>query len=86
MANAGIINVDWEIYLTAVLHPAEEGGYWVSIRNVPGVLSQGETIEENMANIQEAFECTYGGGEPIPWEPEEIPAEQQIEFTARVSL
>lgn len=39
------------------VHPAEEGetGYWAEVLNLPGCLSQGETLEELYANIQEAI-------------------------------
>ncbi len=39
--------------LTAVLMPAEEGGY-VALNPETGTTTQGETIEEALANLQEA--------------------------------
>jgi len=42
---------------TVVLHPAEEGGYWVDVPALPGCYSQGETVEEAMANVREAIEA-----------------------------
>ena len=42
---------------TIIMHPAEEGGYWVEVPALPGCLSQGETIEEALANIKEAIEA-----------------------------
>jgi predicted RNase H-like HicB family nuclease len=41
---------------TIILHPAEEGGYWVEVPALPGCLSQGETVEETLRNIKEAIE------------------------------
>lgn len=41
--------------LTAVLTPAEEGGY-VALNPETGTTTQGETIEEAIANLQEATE------------------------------
>lgn len=41
--------------LTAVLTPAEEGGY-VALNPETGTTTQGETIEEAIANLQEAME------------------------------
>ncbi len=41
--------------LTAVLMPAEEGGY-VALNPETGTTTQGETIEEALANLQEATE------------------------------
>lgn len=39
--------------LTAVLTPAEEGGF-VALNPETGTTTQGETIEEAIANLQEA--------------------------------
>jgi predicted RNase H-like HicB family nuclease len=41
---------------TVVIHPAEEGGYWTEIPALPGCFSQGETMEEALANTKEAIE------------------------------
>ena len=38
-----------------VLHPADEGGYVVEILELPGCLSQGETIEENLNSSMAAM-------------------------------
>lgn len=39
-----------------VLEPSEEGGYTVYVPSLPGCISEGETTEEAMQNIQEAIE------------------------------
>lgn len=39
-----------------VLTPSEEGGYTATVPALPGCVSEGETIEETMANIREAIE------------------------------
>jgi predicted RNase H-like HicB family nuclease len=39
-----------------VLEPQEEGGYTVYVPSLPGCVSQGDTIQEAMANIKEAIE------------------------------
>lgn len=41
--------------LTAVLMPAEEGGY-VALNPETGTSTQGESVEEALANLQEATE------------------------------
>ena len=50
----------------------EEGGYVVSCPSLPGCHSQGDTIEEALANIQEAIagyvESLKKHGEPVPAE------------------
>jgi predicted RNase H-like HicB family nuclease len=42
--------------LKAVIHAAEEGGYWAEVPALPGCFSQGETMEEVRANVREAME------------------------------
>ncbi|MFB2897531.1 type II toxin-antitoxin system HicB family antitoxin [Aerosakkonemataceae cyanobacterium BLCC-F50] len=42
--------------LKVVLEPSDEGGYTVYVPSLPGCISEGETIEEALANIQEAIE------------------------------
>lgn len=42
--------------LKVVVHEAEEGGYWAEVPAIPGCASQGETMDELMANIREAIE------------------------------
>jgi predicted RNase H-like HicB family nuclease len=39
-----------------VLEPSEEGGYTVLVPALPGCISEGDTVEEAMANIREAIE------------------------------
>lgn len=42
--------------LKVVLEPSEEGGYTVYVPSLPGCISEGETVEEALANIKEAIE------------------------------
>ncbi len=49
--------------VTAVLTPAEEGGY-VAFNPETGTASQGETIDEALANLREAVEL-FLEDEPI---------------------
>jgi predicted RNase H-like HicB family nuclease len=39
-----------------VIHKAEEGGYWAEVPAIPGCGSQGETVNELLANVREAIE------------------------------
>ena len=39
-----------------VLEASDEGGYTVYVPSLPGCISEGETVEEAMRNIQEAIE------------------------------
>lgn len=42
--------------LKAIVHPAEEGGFWAEVPSLPGCVTQGETLEEIRANLHEAIE------------------------------
>ncbi len=39
-----------------VLKPSDEGGYTVYVPSLPGCISEGDTVEDALANIQEAIE------------------------------
>jgi predicted RNase H-like HicB family nuclease len=51
--------------VTAVLTPAEEGGF-VALNPETGTVSQGDTIEEAVANLREALEL-YLEEFPMPF-------------------
>jgi predicted RNase H-like HicB family nuclease len=40
----------------AIIHEAEEGGYWAEVPALPGCVTQGETVEEVTSNLREAIE------------------------------
>ncbi|HEX5758488.1 MAG TPA: type II toxin-antitoxin system HicB family antitoxin [Thermoanaerobaculia bacterium] len=42
--------------LKAIVHEAEEGGFWAEVPAVPGCASQGDTFEELLKNLHEAVE------------------------------
>lgn len=42
--------------LQALIHPAEEGGFWAEVPALPGCVFEGETWNETLANIREAAE------------------------------
>lgn len=52
------------------LYPDPEGGYVAQIKDLPGCLTQGETLEETIANLNEArelwIETAYDAGDDIP--------------------
>ncbi len=56
-----------------LLCPEDEGGYSAHALRLPGVVSQGDTADEALENIKEAFRgaaCAYlEDGQQIPWEP-----------------
>jgi predicted RNase H-like HicB family nuclease len=42
--------------IKAIVHDAEEGGFWAEVPAIPGCASQGETMEELLTNLKEAIE------------------------------
>lgn len=42
--------------LKAIVHEAEEGGFWAEVPAIPGCATQGDTMEELLANLREAIE------------------------------
>jgi len=42
--------------IRAIVHPAEEGGYWAEVPALPGCITEGETIEEVIINLKDAIE------------------------------
>jgi predicted RNase H-like HicB family nuclease len=41
--------------LKAIVHEAEEGGYWAEVPALPGCVTQGETLAEVRKNVKEAI-------------------------------
>jgi len=63
--------------LKAIVHEAEEGGFWAEVPAIPGCAPQGETIEELKTNLQEAIEGCLSAGIP---EQDVSAADQVIEI------
>jgi predicted RNase H-like HicB family nuclease len=51
-----MLGYDPSMTLRALIHSAEDGGYWAEVPALPGCVSQGETIDELRSNIREAIE------------------------------
>jgi len=58
----------------AIVHKAEEGGYWAEVPTIPGCATQGETMEELRANLREAIE----GCLSVPVEEPAVHQDDQI--------
>jgi predicted RNase H-like HicB family nuclease len=56
-----------------VVHEAEEGGFWAEVPALPGCVSQGETMDELLANMREAIQAWFDTAPPsapgscCPW-------------------
>lgn len=49
--------------IQAIVHEAEEGGYWAEVLSLPGCVTEGDTMEELENNLREAIELYL---RPIP--------------------
>lgn len=71
---------------TILIHKADEGGFWAEVPALSGCFSQGETIEETIANTKEAIElhisCLREDGEEIPVDNEFIISRVRVETFA----
>jgi hypothetical protein len=62
--------------LKAIIHKADEGGFWAEVPALPGCVTQGETIEELQTNLHEAIE----GWLSVDYDQEaKLPDDQVIE-------
>ncbi len=41
--------------IKAIIHEAEEGGYWAEVPALPGCVSEGDNLEELKSNLKEAI-------------------------------
>ena len=48
-----------------ILHKDAGSAYGVTVPDFPGVFSGGDTLEEALANVQDAIECFYDGEENV---------------------
>ena len=42
--------------IKAIIHPAEEGGYWVKVPTLPGCITEGDSMDEIINNLQDAIQ------------------------------
>ncbi len=42
--------------IKAIIHEAEEGGFWAEVPALPGCVTQGETMDEIKSNLRVAVE------------------------------
>jgi antitoxin HicB len=76
---------------TVILTPdAEDGGFVAECPVIPGCVSEGDTVEETLANIKEAIEACLetlaARQEPIPQEGGIIVATVEADAPATVTV
>jgi len=73
-----------EYAFTVLFEPAEEGGYSVTVPALPGLVTEGDTLEEARTMAQDAIRCYLESlqkdGEPIPADVEirEEPVKERV--------
>ena len=60
--------------LKAIIHKADEGGFWAEVPALPGCVTQGDTLPVLRANIKEAIE----GWLSVNDEPQESHADDEV--------
>ncbi len=50
--------------IKAVIHKAQEGGYWAEVPAIPGCATQGETLQELRKNLKDAILGCLSVGAP----------------------
>ncbi|MCX6623290.1 MAG: type II toxin-antitoxin system HicB family antitoxin [Acidobacteria bacterium] len=60
--------------IRAIVHRAEEGGFWAEVPSIPGCATQGETMDELCSNLREAIE----GCLSVPVEAPPAHADDQV--------
>ena len=65
-----------------LIEPNEEGGYTVTVPDLPGCVTQGDTIEEALQNAKEAIE---GHLEALIDLGKAIPAEIEVELERKAA-
>ena len=51
----GIRSIGSNMNIKAVIHPAEEDGYWAEVPALPGCITEGDSMEEVVANLKDAI-------------------------------
>ena len=77
-------------FMTRVLLPEEGGGYLIEFPDLPGCMSDGETLEETIENGKDALQCWIEAaaedGQEIP-EPGSLPTwVQQVPTDVHIQL
>lgn len=51
--------------ITAIIHEAEEGGFWAEVPSLPGCMTQGETLEDVQTALREAILAWFEEATPL---------------------
>ncbi len=68
---------------SVIVHPAEEGGYWVDVPALPGCYSQGETVDEALVSVREAIGLYL---EALRDEGQDVPRDADVVYQVSVAV
>ena len=57
LERVSILGYKIRMIIKAIVHKAEEGGFWAEVPSLPGCATQGETLAEVEANLREAIDA-----------------------------
>jgi predicted RNase H-like HicB family nuclease len=60
--------------IKAIVHDADEGGFWAEVPSIPGCATEGETMDELIRNLHDAIE----GCLSIDVQPAQHDAKQRV--------
>lgn len=60
--------------IKAIVHKADEGGFWAEVPSIPGCATQAETMDELRSNLLEAIE----GCLSVPVETPSVLTDDQV--------
>ena len=63
-----------DMKIRAIVHDAEEGGFWAEVPAIPGCATQGDTMDELLANLREAIE----GCLSVEFAPMQVDVHQRV--------
>ena len=66
------------MHVKIVVHEAQEGGFWAEVPALPGCVSQGETMDELLANMREAIQAWL---DTVPPDAEPAESRQVVELS-----
>ncbi len=72
---------------TVIFEPAEEGGYTVTVPALPGLVTEGDTLEEAKEMVKDAIKCYLESlkKDGFPY-PEEDEAAAKMTLTDRIAV
>jgi predicted RNase H-like HicB family nuclease len=68
---------------SVVVHMAEEGGRWVEVPALPGCYSQGESVDEALANVRGAIGLYL---DTLREEGHDVPKDEDVVFKVAVTV